>query len=185
MNKRNYRHRCTTYRNLLWGYMAPDAQWQTNQGCTCVASDSTADCLFLLMSRARSSRVFLVYYNNEDAMAKVYISDLHVQGEAPGSSDEKWSHFGGFTSENQVTSTRYAPKRNPSSRYTIVKNQTGPFIGILKFIHRQGLGLTASDWDPPQNINSYTGPVMALSEVWGTCVKIPEVDASVSMSYPG
>ena len=39
---------------------------------------------FLADVPAKSSRVFLIYYNNADAMAKLYKTDLSVQGQAPG-----------------------------------------------------------------------------------------------------
>ena len=39
---------------------------------------------FLADVAAKSSRVFLVYYNNPDAKDKLYKTDLRVQGEAPG-----------------------------------------------------------------------------------------------------
>lgn len=44
----------------------------------------TARVAFLADVPAKSSRVFLIYYNNEDAMAKIYQTDLRVQGEKPG-----------------------------------------------------------------------------------------------------
>ncbi len=39
---------------------------------------------FLAEVPAKSSRVYLVYYNNENALTPSYLSELRVQGEAPG-----------------------------------------------------------------------------------------------------
>ena len=39
---------------------------------------------FLADVPAKTSRVFLVYYNNPNALVKLYQTDLRVQGEAPG-----------------------------------------------------------------------------------------------------
>ena len=39
---------------------------------------------FLADVKAKTSQVYLVYYNNEHALTKTYETDLQVQGEAPG-----------------------------------------------------------------------------------------------------
>jgi len=43
-----------------------------------------------------------------------------------------------------------------------------------------------SDWSPPPNVRSVTGPVLAKSEVWGPLPEVQEVDAAVRYEfYPG
>jgi len=165
--------------------MAPDASGRPTRDVPVWLPTVTARLSFLADVPARSSRVFLVYYNNEDAMAKVYISDLHVQGEAPG-----------LQIENDLISVVLHPKSGHLDQITLKKKPEFPIYhrketnGAIHWnpeIYTPPRPWThTSDWDPPQNINSYTGPVMALSEVWGNLREIPEVDASVRYEfYPG
>jgi len=165
--------------------LAPDAAGRPTRDVPVWLPTVSARLSFLADVPARSSRVFLVYYNNEDAMAKVYKSDLVVQGEAPG-----------LQIENEFMSVVLHPKSGHLDQITLKSKPEFPMYhrketnGAIHWnpeIYTPPRPWThTSDWDPPQNINAYTGPVKALSEVWGNLREIPEVDASVRYEfYPG
>ena len=170
---------------LVEDNLAPDANGKPTRNVPVWLPTVTARLSFLADVPARSSRVFLVYYNNEAAIAKIYKSDLLVQGEAPG-----------LQIDNEYISVVLHPKSGHLDQITLKKKPDFPLYhrketnGAIHWnpeIYTPPRPWThTSDWDPPQNINSYTGPVKALSEVWGNLREIPEVDASVRYEfYPG
>jgi hypothetical protein len=165
--------------------LAPDATGRPTRDVPVWLPTVSARLSFLADVPARSSRVFLIYYNNVDAMAKVYKSDLVVQGEAPGLQIDnefmsvvlhpKSGHLDQITLKSKPEFPLYHRKETNGAIHWNPEIYTPP----RPWIH-------TSDWDPPQNINAYTGPVKALSEVWGNLREIPEVDASVRYEfYPG
>ena len=140
---------------------------------------------FLADVKANTSQVYLVYYNNEKALTKTYISDLHVQGEAPGL---------------QVDNDIYTLSLHPDSGHLdqiILKEK--PDFPLFHRMETNGAihwnpGIYSpprpwthtADWKPPANVNYVSGPVKVLTEVWDQLREIPEVDASVRYEfYPG
>lgn len=145
----------------------------------------TARMSFLADVPARSSRVFLVYYNNENAMAKPYFSDLKMQGDAPG-----------LQIENDLISVVLHPNSGHLDQLSLKKRPDFPLYhrketnGAIHWnpeIYTPPTPWThTSDWKPPKNVKSFSGPVVASSEVWGNLREIPQVDASVRYEfYPG
>ncbi len=145
----------------------------------------TARLAFLADVPAKSSRVFLVYYNNENAMAKTYLSDLRVQGDAPG-----------LQIDNDLMSVVLHPNSGHLDQISLKSRPDFPLYhrketnGAIHWnpeIYAPPAPWThTSDWKPPQNVKSFSGPVVASSEVWGNLRDIPQVDASVRYEfYPG
>ena len=145
----------------------------------------TARVAFLADVPARTSKVFLVYYNNEMALTKMYSTDLRVQGEAPGL---------------QIDNDKYVIALHPNSGHLdqiTLKNK--PDIPLFHRMETNGAihwnpGIYSpprpwthtADWKPPTNVNYTSGPVMISTEVWDNLREIPEVDASVRYEfYPG
>ncbi|MFI5192834.1 MAG: hypothetical protein ACHQD7_02220 [Chitinophagales bacterium] len=145
----------------------------------------TAQLAFLADVPARTSRVYLIYYNNEAAVAKMYSTDLHVQGEAPGL---------------QIDNEMFTASLNPNSGHLDqITLKTKPDVPLFHHMETNGaihwnpeiytppLPWThTSDWNPPDHIKSIIGPVITFSDVYGHLKEIPEVDASVRYEfYPG
>jgi hypothetical protein len=140
---------------------------------------------FLADVPAKSSRVYLVYYNNADAMVKTYKTDLHVQGEAPG-----------LQIDNSVFSVVLHSNSGHLDQMTLKSKPDDPFFHRLEtngamhwnpdiYAPPRPWSHTA-DWKPPRSIKTVAGPVIAKSEVWDNLRGMPEVDASVSYEfYPG
>jgi hypothetical protein len=140
---------------------------------------------FLADVPASSSRVFLIYYNNEDAMAKVYQTDLRVQGEMPG-----------LQIDNELISVILHPNSGHLDQITL-KNKPGTPLfhrmetnGAIHWnpgIYNPPSAWThTADWKPPKNIKSVSGPVITTTEVWDQLRGVPEVDAAVRYEfYPG
>ena len=145
----------------------------------------TARVAFLADVPARSSRVYLIYYNNEDAMAKIYMTDLRVQGEEPG-----------LRIDNDKLSIVLHPNSGHIDQLTLKDKPDNPLFHRMETngaIHwNPGIYNPPSpwshtaDWKPPQNIHTVSGPVIASSEIWDHLRGVPEVDASVRyLFYPG
>ena len=146
---------------------------------------TTARVAFLADVKAKSSRVYLVYYNNPDAMAKVYQTDLRIQGEAPG-----------LQVDNSELSLVLHPNSGHLDEITLKSKPNDPFYHRLETngaIHWNpdiyvppSAWTHSSDWKPPRNIKTVTGAVVSRSEVWDNLRGVPEVDASVRYEfYPG
>ena len=145
----------------------------------------TCHVAFLADVPANSSKVFLVYYNNEQALTKPYTTDLRIQGEAPGLS---------------IENNQYSISLHPNSGHLdqiVLKNKPEfPFFHRMETngaIHwNPGIyspprpWTHTADWKPPKNINYISGPIITMTEVWDNLREIPEVDASVRYEfYPG
>lgn len=165
--------------------LAPDKDGKPTRQIPVWMPTVTARVAFLANVPAKRSRVFLIYYNNKNAMVKTYTTDLHVQGEAPG-----------LQVENEFLSVVLHPK---SGHFDQLSLKSKP--GVPLFHRKETNGAIhwnpeiytpptpwthTSDWDPPSHVSSLTGPVISFSDVWGNLREIPQVDASVRYEfYPG
>ena len=145
----------------------------------------TARVAFLADVPAKSSKVFLVYYNNENALAKMYKTDLRMQGEAPG-----------LTIDNDKFSVVLHPNSGHLDQITLKSKPDNPLFHRMETngaVHWNP-GVYApprpwthtADWKPPTNVKFMAGPVISTAEMWGNLRELPEVDASVRYEfYPG
>ncbi len=142
----------------------------------------TARVAFLADVPARTSQVFLIYYNNDDALAISYQTDLRVQGESPGL---------------QIDNNQYSIVLHPASGHldqiTLKERPNTPLFHRMETngaIHwNPGVYVPprpwthTADWKPPQNYSFMTGPVISTAEMWGPLRELPEVDASVRYEF--
>jgi hypothetical protein len=140
---------------------------------------------FLADIAGKTSQVFLVYYNNANAMDKIYHTDLRVQGEAPG-----------LQIENDVFSVVLHPNSGHLDQITLKSKPDAPFYHRLEtngamhwnpdiYVPPRAWTHTA-DWKPPRHIKTVAGSIIARSDVWDSMREVPEVDASVSYEFfPG
>ena len=165
--------------------LAPDENGKPTRDVPVWYPTVTAKVSFLADVPARESRIYHVYYGNEDAMVQFYKSDLVVQGEAPG-----------MRIENNKLSIALHPNSGHLDQITLKSKPDFPLYHRKETngaIHWNPEVYTpprpwthTSDWDPPQNVNFWSGPVISTSEVWGNLLEIPEVDASVRYDFfPG
>ncbi len=165
--------------------MAPDATGKSTRSIPVWMPTISARVAFLADVPARSSRIFLVYYGNRDAMIKNYDTDLKVQGEAPGLRVENkfievglHPHSGHF---DQLTL-----KSKPEYPLYHRKETNGAIHWNPEIYAPPAPWTHTSDWRPPENVKAVTGPVISFSDVWGGLREIPEVDASVRYEFfPG
>ncbi len=165
--------------------LAPDEHGKPTRDIPLWMPTVSARVAFLADVAANKSQVFLVYYNNEDALAIMYKTDLRVQGEAPG-----------LKIENSIYSISLHPDSGHLDQITLKKKPDFPLFHRMETngsIHwNPGIyspprpWTHTADWKPPQNINHMAGPIITSTEVWGSLREIPEVDASVRYEfYPG
>jgi len=142
----------------------------------------TARVSFLANVPPKCSRVFLIYYNNENAMAKMYQTDLRVQGEEPG-----------LRIDNKLMSVVLHPNSGHIDQIILKSKPDAPLFHRMETngaIHwNPGIynppraWSHTADWKPPKNVQSVSGPVIATSEVWDHLRGMPEVDAAVRYEF--
>ncbi|MBT4399097.1 MAG: hypothetical protein HOD37_06395 [Bacteroidetes bacterium] len=131
---------------------------------------------------AKSSRVYLVYYNNEKALTPSYLSNLRVQGEAPGLQIDNgvitaWLHpNSGHLDQISLTSKPDDPLFHRMETNGAIHWNPGIYVPPHPWTH-------TADWKLDQNISTLSGPVMVTSEVWGGLREVPQVDASVRYQF--
>ncbi len=137
---------------------------------------------FMADVKAWSSKVYLVYYNNEKAMAKVYNTNLKVQGELPG-----------LSIDNNQLSVVLHPVSGHLDQLSLNEKSEFPLFHRMETngaIHWNP-GIYApprpwthtADWKPPAHTKLTSGPITAVTELWGNLRDIPEVDASVRYEF--
>ena len=165
--------------------LAPDDNGNPTRQVPLWLPTITARVAFLADVPAKSSRVFLIYYNNENAMAKMYKTSLRVQGEAPG-----------LQIDNDIFSVVLHPASGHLDQITLKKKpeaslfhrmETNGAIHWNPGIYTPPKPWThTADWKPPKNVQNISGPVIATSDVWDNLRGVPEVEASVRYEfYPG
>ncbi|MDR1097974.1 MAG: hypothetical protein LBL57_07580 [Tannerella sp.] len=145
----------------------------------------TCKVAFLADVPARSSKVYLIYYNNEKAMAKTWQTDLRIQGELPG-----------LTVDNDLLNVVLHPSSGHIDQITLKSKPDHPLYHRMEtngavhwnpgiYVPPRAWTHTA-DWKLEQNMHSISGPVLATGEFWGNMRNMPEVDASVRYDFfPG
>lgn len=140
---------------------------------------------FLADVPAKTSKVFLIFYNNPDAMVKLYTTDLKIQGMAPGLQidNSKMSVIlhpnSGHLDEIRLKSKPDAPLYHRLETNGAMHWNPDVYVPPRPWSH-------TADWKPPRNISTVAGAIIARSDVWDDMREIPEVDASVRYEfYPG
>ncbi len=145
----------------------------------------TARVAFVADVPARTSQVYLVYYNNEHAIAKMYKTDLRVQGDSPG-----------LQVDNDLFSIVLHPNSGHLDQITLKSKPDAPLYHRMETngaIHWNPGVYTpprpwthTADWKPPKNVSFVAGPVISTAEMWDHLRELPEVDASVRYEFfPG
>ncbi len=145
----------------------------------------TARVAFLADVPAKTSKVFLVYYNNENALVKMYQTDLRVQGEAPGLriDNNKYSivlhpnsgHLDQITLKSKPDNSLFHRMETNGA----IHWNPGVYTPPRPWTH-------TADWKPPTNVKFMAGSVISTVEMWGNLRELPEVDASVRYEFfPG
>lgn len=137
---------------------------------------------FLADVPAKSSRVFLIYYNNPDALVKTYMTDLRVQGEAPG-----------LLINNDLFTVALHPTSGHLDQINLKSKPDFPLFHRLETngaihwspdIYTPPRAWThTSDWKKPKSIKTLAGPVIAKSEVYDDMRGVEEVEASVRYEF--
>lgn len=165
--------------------LEPDGEGNPSREVPLWMPTVTAQVAFLADVPAKTSKVFLIYYNNENAMAKLYKTDLHVQGEAPGLSVDN-NQYSITLHPNSGHLDQIILKEKPDAPL-FHRMETNGAIHWNPGIYSPPRPWThTADWKPPSNVNYVSGPIITMTEVWDQLREIPEVDASVRYQfYPG
>jgi hypothetical protein len=142
----------------------------------------TARVAFLADVPARTSKVYLVYYNNENALTKQYETDLKIQGQAPGLQvDNNFYSIGlhpdsGHLDQITLKTKPESPLFHRMETNGAIHWNPGIFSPPRPWTH-------TADWKPAKNVNFMPGPIISTTEVWDQLREIPEVDASVRYEF--
>ncbi len=165
--------------------LAPDTKGVPTRNVPLWLPTVSARVAFLADVPAKTSRVFLVYYNNPDAMVKFYRTDLSVQGEAPGLQidNDKISVVlhanSGHLDQMTLKSKPEYPLFHRLETNGAVHWNPDIYVPPMAWTH-------SADWKNPKGNKVISGTVIAKSEVWDNLRGVPEVDASVRYEfYPG
>jgi len=165
--------------------LAPDENGNLTRKIPLWMPTITARVAFLADVQAKSSRVFLIYYNNENALNKIYKTDLQVLGEAPGLQIDN-DMFTVFLHPNSGHLDQITLKSKPDAPLFHRMETNGAIHWNPDIYSPPRPWAHTADWKPPANIYSVAGPVIAKSEVWDQLRGVPEVDAAVRYEfYPG
>jgi hypothetical protein len=165
--------------------LAPDKNGNPTRKVPLWLPTVTVRVAFLADVAPKSSRVFLVCYNNPNAMVKMYETDLKVHGEAPG-----------LQIENDQFTAALHPNSGHLDQITLKSKPDAPFFHRLETngamhwnpdIYVPPMAWThTADWKTPKSIKSVAGPIIARNEVYDDLREVPQVDASVRYEfYPG
>jgi len=172
-------------KNLEEDDLAPGADGVPTRNVPLWLPTVTARIAFLADVPARSSRVFLVYYNNTDAMANWYQTDLRVQGDQPGLqiNNDRFTAIlhpdSGHLDQITLNSRPDVPLYHRMETNGAIHWNPGVYVPPRPWTH-------TADWKPPGHMSAVIGPVISTSEAWDHLRGVPEVDASVRYSfYPG
>ena len=162
--------------------LAPDENGKPTREVPLWFPTMSARVAFLTDVPANKSKVYLVFYNNDKALAPSYNSDLKVQGEMPG-----------IYIDNGKMSVVLHPNSGHLDQLTLKEKSNFPLFHRMETngaIHwNPGIyspprpWTHTADWKPPQHVNLISGPVTAITELWGNLREIPEVDASVRYQF--
>ncbi len=165
--------------------MGPDEEGNPTREIPLWMPTVTARVAFLADVPARTSQVFHIYYNNEHALAKMYKTDLRVQGEAPGLrvDNDKYSIVlhpnSGHLDQITLKSMPDVPLFHRMETNGAIHWNPGAYTPPRPWTH-------TADWKPPKNVSFMAGPVISTAEMWDHLRELPEVDASVRYQfYPG
>jgi hypothetical protein len=145
----------------------------------------TCKVAFLAEVPAKTSRVFLIFYNNDKAMAKSYQTDLRVQGELPGLSIDN-DHFNIVLHPNSGHLDQITLKKKSDTPLFHRMETNGAIHWNPDIYAPPRPWAHTADWKHDQNMHSMSGPVLSTSEAWGAMRETTGVDASVRYDfYPG
>jgi hypothetical protein len=165
--------------------LAPDKDGKPTHKVPLWMPSVSAQVAFLADVPAKSSKVYLIYYNNEKAASKIYRTDLHMQGEAPG-----------LQIDNELFTAILHPMSGHLDEIALKKRPEAPLFHRMEtngalhwnpdiYAPPRAWAHTA-DWNPPKHMKTLAGPVISKTEYWDQMRDMPEVDASIRYEfYPG
>ncbi|MDR0750028.1 MAG: hypothetical protein LBF62_10745 [Tannerellaceae bacterium] len=162
--------------------MGPDKDGNPTRNIPLWFPTVSARVSFLADVPAKTSRVFLVYYNNAKALVEPYYSDLTVQGDAPGL---------------QVSNNIYSISlHNGSGHLDQIALKSKPDLPLFHRMETNGAihwnpdiyvppsaWTHSADWKMPKGMKIVTGPVVAKTEFWDNLRGVPEADVSVRYEF--
>jgi hypothetical protein len=165
--------------------LAPDADGNPTRMVPLWMPTSTARVAFTADVPAKTSKVFLVYYNNSKALNKAYYSDLQVQGSAPGLlvSNEYYEaalhHESGHLDQLTLKSNPDFPLLHRMETNGAIHWNPDIYVPPAAWTH-------SADWKFPKGSKITTGPIISKAEFWDELRGVPQAEVSVRYEfYPG
>jgi hypothetical protein len=126
----------------------------------------TAQLTFLASVPARSSRVFLVFYNNKDAIQKDFTSDLIVQGNTTSGMEISNNFYKAILDPHSRALTRIMLHSKPDAPLYNQAETNGAIQWNPDIYSPPEPWAHTSDWVSPHT-KSVVGPVVVKTNTWG------------------
>ena len=143
---------------------------------------TTFQVAFLSDVPARTAKVYLIFYGNSEAPLPDYPTDLAISGDGLGLTVEN-SHYriNLHPKSGAIDEIHLKQGVNVQFAHHLETNgalhwNPGVYAPPRTWIH-------ASDWDPPANYTTMSGPVFFMTKRWGAFPEYPEVECSVTYTF--
>jgi hypothetical protein len=143
---------------------------------------TTFEVAFLADVPAHSARVYLVFYGNPQAPAPVYTSDLTVSGEGLDLTIEN-SYYRVVLHSKSGQLDEILLKQGVNVVFDHHIETNGALHWNPDIYAPPRIWSHASDWDPPANVTTISGPIFFMIQRWGELPDYPDVQCSVTYTF--
>ena len=143
---------------------------------------TTFSVAFLADVSANVAKVYLIFYGNPNAPAPTYATDLAVSGEGLA-----------LTIENNHYRIRLHPKSGAVDEILLKQGVNAVFDHHIEtngalfwnpdVYAPPRVWTHASDWDPPANVKTISGPIFCMTKRWGPLPAYSDVECSVTYVF--
>ena len=143
---------------------------------------TTFEVAFLADLPADTPKVYLVFYNNPEAEAPEYASDLHVTGDGLELVIEN-SYYRVKLHSKSGQLDEILVKQGVNAVFDHHVETNGAMHWNPDIYAPPRIWSHASDWDPPANVQTTGGPIFFSIQRWGPLPDYPDVLCSVTYTF--
>lgn len=137
---------------------------------------------FLANVPANVSKMYLVFYGNDNAVKPNYPTDLVIKGEGLGITVEN-SHYQIEMHDKSGQLDGIFLKQGVNVLFDHHVEAPGPLHWNPDVYAPPRIWSHACDWDPPENYSTISGPIFFTTKRWGPLPDYPDVLVSVTYTF--
>jgi hypothetical protein len=131
---------------------------------------------------ANEARVYLVFYGNPNAPVPAYSSDLVVSGNGLALTIEN-SHYRIKLHPKSGAVDEILLKQGINAVFDHHIETNGALLWNPDLYAPPRVWTHASDWDPPANCTTISGPIFCMTKRWGALPAYPDTECSVTYVF--